>query len=619
MAFGLQADMNAVPKVSKARCAGYPSASRKRLCTVAACGFFLVAALLCADALRAPRTRAVGNAEHHVWEEIWYNWWLADTVLQRRFSAETDLLNHPEGVNVYALMPGLTSPALALPAVFLAGPVVAHNLLSVVCLAAGALGAFWFCLRETGSVAASVFGGVVFGFSPFLQVELANGMLDTCVGTALLPWAGLCLQRLHATLRLRDAVLAAMLIVAALWSSWYLALILAVLAGLLVIAHANDFAGPQGRRLLALYLVTGTLTAVFCIPPLLVISRGGLERGIAWSSLEGPIMDKQCIDVFRLVSHATRRRTLWPFPHPFVTLPFGVYLGKPAAFLAGAALLTPLAAKRWVKTGLLLFVLLALGPYLNVGGRIDWHGVRFPLPNRFILPILPSLTRALALHNYRFMAGATLMTGVLSALALKRLLRFSASRGLRASVIALLVWVTLADFQTAVPGARGLRLPVADAAVPEVLKTLPAHRTGAVLTLPQDAGPSASMAFKGRPMFYQTVHGRPIRVGIDIQTRDVLDAAGPDVPVLVRLGRRLTLRADWHLSPGEVDAGAREMAARGYVFLAVDWSALRSADADRLRRLLEGVFGLPFADSPRMSVYDLRQRVPPLRRGERPV
>jgi hypothetical protein len=141
-------------------------------------------------------------------------------------------------------------------------PVVAYNLLFLSGFFLSGLTAYLLVRRLTGSARAAFIGGLLYAFYPYRYEHYSHLELQM---TQWMPLALLCLHRFLESFRLRDMLLAALCVVAQLYSSMYYGVFFvfyaaAALAALLAVSR------PPWRRVLGPAAVAGVLAIALAVP-----------------------------------------------------------------------------------------------------------------------------------------------------------------------------------------------------------------------------------------------------------------------------------------------------------------------------------------------------------------
>jgi hypothetical protein len=259
------------------------------------------------------------------------------------------------------LLPALTTvPLLAIGL----HPVVATNIILVLSFVASAFTVYLLVDRLTGSSWSAFISGLIFGFYPYRFDHYHHFEL---LMTYCLPLVLLAVHRFFATLKIRDAVLAAVFAVAQLYSSMYLA-VLFMWQVLGMSALIVAFERPRIGRLVVPGLIAATLAFALAWPLASRYSSGQLEER---STKELGYYSAEARDY--LQAHA--RSAFWGAG----SQAFGeraLFPGIVAIALAFVGLTRPLGRLRVVYLGALL---IAFEISLGVNGHIypylyDWFG-----------------------------------------------------------------------------------------------------------------------------------------------------------------------------------------------------------------------------------------------------
>jgi hypothetical protein len=342
---------------------------------------------------------------------LWFFAWWPHALLNGLDPFYTELIFVPDGYNL-AWVTSMPGPSQLLSPVTLAlGPEITFNLISFAAPALAAWTAFLLCRHLTGSVPASLVGGYVFGFSPYMLSQLRGAPQLALV--ALVPViALLVLRHVQGSLPDRRFVLAltATLTAQILTSTEILAT--ALLFGALVMLAAYALYGELRARLRRTALLCGAAlggTALLASP--LLYNVFFRERTLPEQALTDFPADLLSFLVpGPLVAAAPER--VGAMQPSWATGP--AYLGPPLLALLAAF------AVRYRRDRRALLVLVAfavpavaaLGTYLHVGGT----DTGIPMP-WLAFDSLPLLRYAIPL---RFPAFAFLAAGVAAAMWLDR-------------------------------------------------------------------------------------------------------------------------------------------------------------------------------------------------------
>ncbi len=535
-----------------------------------------------------PTRLLAGHPGNDNWNHAWGYWWVASSIRAGDWPDHLDLLGFPRGGTLYFI--DTAQALLALPLTVLAGPAFAYNAVLVGSLALAGFGAWLLVRRVTGDGAAALAAIPIFGLSPHLLGQAYNGITETvCAG-----WIPLTLWAL---VRLLDrptwarALAFGLLAALTAATSWYHGLFAALAAGLLLAVVAiRQPRSVAWSATLPRLLAAGGLAGALTAPLFLAFTRSlaapdalvAREPDFVWNSL----LHHNITDLLAFFSLS---RT--PSPDLFALygeeLLIVIHLGWVALVLAGLALLwtrryRELAPWLWIGA---VFFLLALGPYLNVGGEyVRVAGRRVPLPFLLVFELLPVFDRIS--HPFRFVTGVMLALAVLSAVALRHGLR-RAPVGARAAAAGAVALAFVAE--TALGSPAPVPVAASDAAIPAAYAAMAEDPTpGAVLDLPLTL-PNLE---RGIYTWYQTVHHRPVPWSLN----EPMPQAALDNHLLATLIRLEATRART-LAPRlpELDlvASGRLLAREGYRYVVVHERFYPDFKLRQVMTLLRAVFGEP--------------------------
>src|ERR1035437_161923 len=226
---------------------------------------------------------------------LWFLEWPAYALAHGHNLFYSTALFHPGGINLLANTSVLAIGIPLAPVTWLFGPVATLNVASTLGPALSALSMFWLLRRWVAWTPAAFIGGLVFGFSPFVFVNLAGAHLMTGI-LVLLPLMVACLDELLVRQRRRPlltgAFLGILVTVQFFLSTEVLALVVlcAVAALVLLIVYALRHPGHlaaraphAGRGLLAALAVA----AVFLAYPVWFALEGPAHlSGLVWPTIE---------------------------------------------------------------------------------------------------------------------------------------------------------------------------------------------------------------------------------------------------------------------------------------------------------------------------------------------
>jgi hypothetical protein len=203
-------------------------------------------------------------------------------------------LFHPTGLN---LLTDTTVPAIALvmsPVTLLFGPVAAVNVAATVIPVAGALAMFWLLRHWVRWTPAAFVGGLAYGFSAAVIVQLSFGWLNLAC-TALLPLMVGCADELLVRQRarpLRVGALLGLLVVVEFFISTEVVLLVgvsAVVAVVLLVGYAGvhdrvDLQRRAPRALLGLVGAAVVVGVLLAYPVWLFVAGPAHVSGMVWST-----------------------------------------------------------------------------------------------------------------------------------------------------------------------------------------------------------------------------------------------------------------------------------------------------------------------------------------------
>lgn len=318
----------------------------------------------------------------------------------------TGLLWSPSGFSTL-WMTTIPLPSLvAAPVTLTAGPLAAYNVLMLAAPALAGVAAFWLCVEVTGSVSASVVGGVSFGLSPYLLGHLMSEHLNLVLVFPLPLLARAAVRYMRARMSRRRFVLtSAGLLLAVLGCSLELFTDVTVLlgaTGIVMLAVAGR-SRPRFAK-----LAVGYTWAYVALAPLLA-----LVAVLAFDAPHGPVMHPAADFSTDLANLALPTPTLLlgslgSLAH--ISGRFVGNIGERDGFLG--PLLLGSAAAAWTAWRrvwpavviLVLSVLMSFGPVLALVGK--------PL---FSLPSISAVPAVGAALPARFAVFASLAAAVLTA------------------------------------------------------------------------------------------------------------------------------------------------------------------------------------------------------------
>ncbi len=126
---------------------------------------------------------------------IWFLEWPAYALSHGHSPFYSAALFHPSGINLLSNTSVLAVGTVLAPVTWLFGPVATMNVASTLGPALSALAMFWLMRRWVSWTPAAFVGGLLFGFSPFVFVNVAGGHLMTTF-LCVVPLIVACLDEL---------------------------------------------------------------------------------------------------------------------------------------------------------------------------------------------------------------------------------------------------------------------------------------------------------------------------------------------------------------------------------------------------------------------------------------
>jgi hypothetical protein len=527
------------------------------------------------------------------WQNYWNLWWVKTALLDLHQSPYfTQYLYYPTGYSLLFQTLNIFNSFLTLPVQITLGVTAAYNCVVLFSFVVGGYGAYLLALhvlgrrRGTTEHIVAFLAGVVFTFSPFHLAHLLGHM--QVFSLEWLPFFVLCLVRSlsadHLRVR-RDVLLPGLFLVLTALCDWYYVLYL-----LFFTAVYLAYRLWVQRRPRVLLLKTGLILMLsgLVLSPLLVpmVVEAVGESSYLSSPFETTV--RLSADLMAFVT-PNEFHPLWGEAASRLSESFTssvsermVFAGYiPLALGAYAVWARRREAVPWLAS-LTVFFLLALGPYLHVGGQ----QLPIPLPYLLLYRLFPFLSIARSVSRFDVMAMLSL--AVLTALGLQAALRrLAAQRRTGVSLIA--VVLVCCEFLPA-------PYPLSPVEVPSYYQRLSRDpEEYAILELPMNWDRPAHL-------LYQTVHHKPIIAGY--VTRPNPLSMIERVPVLQQFR---SLQGDIIVQdPGDVSAEVLQYLGIRYVILH-EYMLPPGREREAVFGLVEEVFGdeSPVYEDGQIRVYDV--------------
>lgn len=450
-------------------------------------------------------------------EHLWSLWWGKKAMLELGVSmADVSHFYHPQGAQIPILAVTPLVQLAALPLTLLFKPVVVYNLTFLLSFIITAFTTYLLCYEVSGNRLAAFVGGVVFGFAPTRSLHGLGHLAQ--ITTYFFPLYGLTVVRMMRDPSKRNGIWAGILLgVSALVNFVHTTYFVLPFTGcwlLFFLRKRREFSSMQTLRSVGLMiLVAGVLVLPFFVPFVFAQLSSGTEYMrepgvVAFSAnpLSFVLPSPWHPVLRRLGMEWLIRELLGNFVENLA------YIGViPLALSVLAVRKQGRGAKLWVGFAVLTAVL-ALGPVLKIGRtaltiNVEGRTVYLPLPY-LLLYVLPFLGMG--------RTPARITTGTAMALAV------TASLGMAAVVTWIRQHRPWAEWPTAVLMVALILFeycavfpyPTTPVEVPDFYHQVRDEEGQfAVFDYPVSRGLPTTFHEFGRPMFYQTIHGRPIAGG----------------------------------------------------------------------------------------------------------
>jgi hypothetical protein len=349
-------------------------------------------------------------------QSIWFLAWWAHALAYRINPLFTHALWAPGGFNLAWTTNIPLAAWLMLPVTHALGAVAAYNILCLLCPAMVGWAAFVMCRHVVRQFVPALFGGFVFGFSPYLICKLL-GDIDLAL-VPMLPLAVyLTIRALDETMRPRTFVVLLALVLCAQFLLFIETFATMTMSAAVAIAIALLVTGENDRSriraLIAPIALSYALAMLLLAPDLYYLFAFGFPHGAIWSS------NTSSVDLLNFVvpvpTNALGR--LGAMRAISVNFRAGIY--DTDAYL-GLSLVVAIAMalRRWHEAAVRMLILfaatigvLAMGSWMQVGG----HFIA-PMP-WMIVSTLPLIAKAMParLAVYMFLAISILCAMWMSA------------------------------------------------------------------------------------------------------------------------------------------------------------------------------------------------------------
>lgn len=450
------------------------------------------------------------------WIHVWTFHWVKRVLASGHTPYFTHLLFYPDGVTLLYHNFAWVNIALWLPLQALFGEGVAYSLLFMFILAFNGFTTFLLAREVTGARVPAFFAGIVVAFWPY---TLSHPDHPNLIFVAWIPLALLYLRRTLNSGRRRDALLAGVFIALVGITRWQMLVMGGFLLGFYLLYRLLLDRQARSFQRIRLLLFTGFVAGLLMLPLLAPVLAGQLTRNNPEELFLNQEDDQTDLLAYFIPS---RYHPIWGeavstvYDRLQVNKAFYPFLGYTVLLLALFGLYTGWPDSRLWFLAALLYVLLALGPRLLVGGRN-----LFPLPYALIddFFFIKIIRRA-----HRLNVFLSIPLAILVAYGAHALLRSRITRPHRYFVTTLLLLLLVAEF--------AVKYPTYSLETPTWFSQL-AQEPGefGLLTIPMNLRDLPDKA----NMYYQLTHGKPLVEGHVSRPPEDAFAFIESVPLLAHL------------------------------------------------------------------------------------
>ena len=427
------------------------------------------------------------------WLNYWYIWWTKKAALGLYFEQfYTDFIYYPIGARLS--FEGLYTAILGAALWPIFGGVLSYNLLFLSTYVLGAFGTYLLVLRLTGDSKASIVAGVIFVFFP-----LRNEYIDflNMMTIQWIPFLALWFIKMMDEPTIRKALVTAVFFLLVVLSSGYFAVSSTFMLAVILLWNARKTLNRDFAQSFGVFAVTSLALALPFIYPALTESLSG--DSVLKNSHLTPDFSADLFS-FMVPSwlnplYAEYVRHIYELFKTNIT-EWESYLGifTVALMLLGVFKFEARKTGMWLLL-FLLFVLISLGPYLQILGK-QFDDTRLPFYFLQELPVIESMR-----SPKRFLVTAMLAAAVLAGLGAHYLFTRKVTGHWSGLVLMMvLVGLIITDYW-----GWPRSLVTSDASYPSFFEEI-ARNEGdiAILHIP------ITNITNSQPLYYQTIHGKRI-------------------------------------------------------------------------------------------------------------
>lgn len=338
-------------------------------------------------------------------QSIWFLAWWAHALANRVNPLFTPAVWAPAGFNLAWATNIPLAACLMLPVTRALGAVAAYNVLCLLCPGLVGWAAFVMCRHVVREFVPALFGGFIFGFSPYLICKLL-GNIDLAL-VPMLPLAVyLTLRALDGTMRRRKFIVLLALVLCAQFLLFIETFATMTMSAAIAIAIALAVIGERDRErvraLIAPIVLSYALAMVLLAPYLYYLFAFGFPHGAIWSTNTGSV------DLLNFLVPVPTNAVGRFAAMRAISVNFRAGIYDTDAWLGlTLVIVAAMARRRWSEPAVRLLILfaaaigvLAMGSWMQVNGRFI-----APMP-WMIVSTLPLIAKAMParLAVYMFLA-----------------------------------------------------------------------------------------------------------------------------------------------------------------------------------------------------------------------
>lgn len=307
-------------------------------------------------------------------QSIWFLAWWAHVLTERVHPFLTHAVWAPATYNLAWTTNIPLAGWLMYPVTRSLGPVAAYNLLCLICPTVVGWAAFVLCRHVTRDFSAALFGGFIFGFSPYVICKLL-GDIDLAMVPMVPVAAYLVLRVFDGTLRRPAFVALFALVLAAqflLFIETFATMTMCGVVAIVIALLVTDHDMRSRVRALVPPIVAGYAVALALLAPYLYyLFAFGFPQGAIWSTKSGSI------DLLNFVVPVPTNALGTPAAIRSISSSFRAGIYDTEAYL-GLTLVVVVAMgwRRWHEPAVRMLIMfaavagvLAMGPWMEVAGR----------------------------------------------------------------------------------------------------------------------------------------------------------------------------------------------------------------------------------------------------------